>query len=172
MKKILLTTLLLIISLTTFSQTYLDYLLFNKCNEYRRQNGLKEWKWSDKAFDPAEHHSKYQVKVGEMGHTEHTITPRPTSRLNYYNINWVYSGENVAVVEATSRTNEEIAERILYLWKNSPAHNQLLLNPDDAEVGAISCLKGRNYKWSKNEYDWIFCTLTVFTEQEDSFVID
>ena len=172
MKKILTTTILLIISLTAFSQTYLDYLLFNKCNEYRRQNGLVEWKWSDKAFKPAEHHSDYQVKVGEMGHRENTVTPKPTSRLDYYKINWIYSGENVAVVESTNLTNEEVAERILYLWKNSPPHKKLLLNPDDAEVGAISCKIGRNYKWSKNEYDWIFCTLTVFTEYEQSFVID
>ena len=66
MKKIFTTLLLLIISLTTFSQTYMDYLLFNKCNEYRKQNGLVEWKWSDKAFKPAEHHSDYQVRTGTV----------------------------------------------------------------------------------------------------------
>ena len=152
------------ISLSLFSQTYLDYLLFNKCNEYRRQNGLKEWKWSDKAFKPAEHHSDYQVRTGEMGHHENSVTPSASSRLKYYGINWVYSGENVAVVESTSRNNEEVAERILYLWKKSPAHNKLLLNPDNADEGAVSCKIGRNYKWSKDQYDWVFCTLTVFTE--------
>ena len=150
--------------LDSFSQSNLDHLLFNKCNKYRSQNSLREWKWSDKAFEAALHHSKYQVKTGEMGHNENSPTPTPTSRLDYYGIDWVYSGENAAVVESTNRSNEQIAERILYLWKKSPPHNKLLLNPDDAEVGAISCLKGRNYKWSKNEYDWIFCTLTVFTE--------
>ena len=52
MKKILTTTLIILISLTTFSQTSLDYLLFNKCNEYREQNGLKKWEWTSKAFKP------------------------------------------------------------------------------------------------------------------------
>lgn len=172
MKKILLTYFTLLLSLTALSQTSLDYLLFKKCNEYRKQNGLVTWEWSDKGFKPAEHHSNYQVKNGSMGHGENSVTPRPTSRLDYYNINWIYSGENVAVVCSSPLSEEEIAERILYLWKTSPPHNNLLLNPDDGEVGSISCKVGRNYKWSKGEYDWIFCTLTVFKEYKDSFVID
>ena len=172
MKKLILSSLLLLLSLSVISQTPLDYLLFKKCNEYRKQNGLVEWKWSDKAFKPAEHHSNYQAKTGTMGHTENTITPRPTSRLDYYNIDWVYSGENCAVVLKTSFTNEYVANEILKMWKNSQLHNDLLLNPDDGEVGAISCKVGRNYKWSKDEYDWIFCTLTVFREISNSFVIE
>ena len=144
---------------------YIDYHLFNKCNEYRRENGLREWKWSDRAFEPAQHHSNYQAQTGKMGHDENSITPSPTSRLNYYGINWEYSGENCAVVCGSGSTKGEIASRILQLWKESPAHNSLLLNPDDGEFGAVSCKIGRNYKWSKDEYDWVFCTLTVFMEK-------
>ena len=33
-----------------------------------------------------------------MGHDENTRTLSPTSRLDYYGIDWVYSGENCAVV--------------------------------------------------------------------------
>ena len=43
MKKITLLIFSLFITLSLFSQTYIDYHLFNKCNEYRRQNGLEEW---------------------------------------------------------------------------------------------------------------------------------
>ena len=172
MKKILTTTLIILINLTTFSQTSLDYLLFNKCNEYREQNGLKKWEWSGRAFKPAEHHSNYQARTGKMGHDENTITPRPTSRLDYYDIFWTYSGENCAVICSSNMSENAIAERILDLWKKSPPHNELLLNADDAEVGAISCKVGRTYKWSKNEYDWVFCTLTVFSEYKYSFVVD
>ena len=151
-------------SLSLFSQDYVDYLLFNKCNQYRRQNGLKEWEWSDRAFKPAQHHSNYQAKTGEMGHNENTITPNPGSRLKYYGINWEYSGENCAVILRRENTLESLANTILQMWKDSPLHNRLLLNPDDGEFGAVSCRIGRNYKWSKNEYDWLFCTLTVFSE--------
>ena len=98
MKKILTTILLLVVTLTTFSQTSLDYLLFDKCNEYRKKNGLQEWEWSTRAFKPAEHHSNYQLNYATMGHDENTITPRPTSRLIYYGIEWTYSGENVGVI--------------------------------------------------------------------------
>ena len=142
----------------------MDYLLFNKCNDYRKQNGLKEWKWSKRAFKPAAHHSDYQVKNGYMGHDEKSETPRPTNRLEKYGIDWNYSGENCAVVCGSGVSLEYVANRILQLWKESPPHKKLLLNPVDGEYGAISCKYGRNYKWSKDEYDWVFCTLTVFKE--------
>jgi uncharacterized protein YkwD len=164
MKKIFLSLLFLVLCLSGLTQTYLDYLLFNKCNEYRRENGLSEWEWSDRAYVPAEHHSKYQSKTGLMGHEENTITPSPSSRLTYYGINWYYSGENCAVVLGSYKTDEEIANLILKLWKESYLHNKLLLNKYDGEFGAISCKIGRNWQWSKNEYDWVFCTLTVFRE--------
>jgi len=172
MKKITLLLFSLFLTLSLFSQTYIDYLLFNKCNEYRIQNGLNEWEWSDRAFKPAQHHSNYQVKIGKMGHDEITVTPTPSSRLTYYDINWEYSGENCAVILKSGRTLEYIASTILEMWKESPTHNKLLLNPTDGEFAAISCKVGRNYKWSKDEYDWIFCTLTVFKEHKDSYVID
>jgi uncharacterized protein YkwD len=164
MKKIILFIFSISLTLSAFSQSYLDYLLFEKCNQYRSQNGLREWEWSDRAFKPAEHHSDYQVKTGIMGHKENTITPWAVDRLKYYGIDWEYSGENCAVVMASGSTYEQIANLILKLWKESPSHNRLLLNPEDGEFAAISCKIGRNYKWSKDEYNWMFCTLTVFTE--------
>ena len=99
-----------------------------------------------------------------MGHDEITITPTPSSRLKYYGINWEYSGENCAVILKSGETVEYVVNTILQMWKDSPTHNRLLLNPADGEFAAISCKIGRNYKWSKNEYDWLFCTLTVFKE--------
>ena len=51
MKKITLLIFSLFLTISLLSQTYIDYHLFNKCNEYRRQNGLKEWKWSDRFFE-------------------------------------------------------------------------------------------------------------------------
>jgi len=171
MKKIFLIPFFLVVSLTLISQTSLDYLLFEKCNNYRTSNGLKRWVWSDKAFEPAEHHTNYQVKTGKMGHDENTITPRPTSRLDYYDIDWVYSGENCAVVCASGYSEEYIANRIFQLWRESPTHNDVLLNPDGANVGAISCKKGNKYSWDDSgKYKWVFCTLTVYKEL-NSFVI-
>lgn len=148
----------------SYSQTSLDYLLFKKVNKYRTENNLKKWKWSNRAFKPAIHHSKYQASNGYMGHDEQSNTPRPTSRLDLYNIDWKYSGENCAVICATNRTDEYISSHILELWIKSPAHNDLLLNPHDGRFGAISCRYSRHYKWSHDSEDWIFCTLTVFRE--------
>ena len=171
MKNLILSTILVFFTMSVFSQTQLDHLLFDKCNEYRRQNDIKEWTWSNKAFVPAEHHSKYQAKTGDMGHKENTITPSPTSRLDYYDVVWTYSGENCAAMLKTGLTNEEIANKILDMWKDSKIHNDLLLRRD-GDLGAISCRIGRNYKWSIDEYAWVFCTLTVFKGYSESFVIE
>ena len=93
MKKLCLIGALIGTSLGAISQTSLDHLLFEKCNNYRSANGLKRWAWSDKAFEPAEHHTNYQVKSGKMGHDENSKTPTPKSRLDLHGINWLYSGE-------------------------------------------------------------------------------
>ena len=167
MKKLCLIGALIGTSLGAISQTSLDHLLFEKCNNYRSANGLKRWAWSGKAFEAAEHHTNYQVKSGTMGHDENTRTPSPTSRLDYYGIDWVYSGENCAVVCASGYSEEYIANRIFQLWRESPTHNDVLLNPNVANVGAISCKRGNRNSHSKNELEWLFCTLTVYAESDD-----
>ena len=167
MKKLCLIGALTGTSLCAISQTSLDHLLFEKCNSYRSSEGLKKWVWSGEAFEPAELHTDYQVKTETIGHRENSKTPNPTSRLDFYGINWFYSGENCAVVLSTGYSEEYIANRILQLWKETPEHNDLLLNPNDGEVGAISCKRGNRNSHSKNELEWLFCTLTVYAESDN-----
>ena len=53
MKKYLILLTLFIVTLSSYAQSQLDYLLFEKICDYRQQYGLKCWKWDDKAWKVA-----------------------------------------------------------------------------------------------------------------------
>ena len=84
MKKLCLIGALTGTSLCAISQTSLDHLLFEKCNSYRSSEGLKKWVWSGEAFEPAEHHTDYQVKTETIGHRENSKTPNFTHLLKRF----------------------------------------------------------------------------------------
>jgi len=44
--------------LNMFSQTKLDKLVFKKINEYRKQKGVHEFFWDEKAYKASDHHLK------------------------------------------------------------------------------------------------------------------
>ena len=69
MKKIL-TILLTILTISSYGQTKLDLLIFDKVNEYRVENGLSTWVWESKVFLVAEKHNNYQVKISDISHKE------------------------------------------------------------------------------------------------------
>jgi len=162
MKKIILLSVTLFLSTYIYTQSDLDVILYYKICEYRKDNGLNCWKWSDKAWYVAQTHSQYQKQTGFMGHYGGSeLKKLAGERFAYYGIKWLYVGENCAVTNSDNKDDIEIANKIMFLWKKSPAHNALLLS-NKAEFAGVSCLKGRDYKWSHDDHWWTYATLNIY----------
>jgi len=169
MKKIL-TILLLFLTIFSYGQTKLDYLIFEKVNNYRIENGLSPWVWENRVFLIAEKHNTYQLKISDISHKElqdvenHEEINKLGYRFDSVFTNWVYCGENIAVVNTLDLSVEEIATTTLEMWIASPPHNRTLLQPTKYEYGAIS--SHSSTKWSRSKYShsnsWVYVTLNVY----------
>ena len=126
--------------LNMFSQTKLDKLVFKKINEYRKQKGLHEFLWDEKAYKASDHHLKYLLKNSILSHSENNNTPTPYLRLKKYGANPSFSGENANVVSFSEMNEELIAIDIVNGWKGSPGHNKTMLS--DYKKSAVSCGQG------------------------------
>ena len=112
--KTILISLFMMFVLNMFSQTKLDKLVFKKINEYRKQKGLHEFLWDEKAYKASDYHLKYLLKNSILSHSENNNTPTPYLRLKKYGANPSFSGENANVVSFSEMTEELIAIDIAY----------------------------------------------------------
>ena len=135
-----LTIALLLISTisTPYSQTSLDYKVFEKINEYRGENKLPELEWSDKIFHAAKHHIEYMIKDKVLAHAEKNNTPDPFNRVELYGVKWRSVGEILTVIHVAEVSEDIKATRIVQSWKESPGHNEIMLTKDFTH-GASSC---------------------------------
>lgn len=119
----------------SFGQTVND-LIIKKINQYRKEYGLTPLKYSSEAklantqmltymvetfTMPFDHSQKLQSSFGQT-------FDNFTDRITYlYGYNYNYIGENLCTFD-DKKTDEERANRVLEIWKNSPSHNELLLD--------------------------------------------
>ena len=169
MKKIL-TILLTILTISSYGQTKLDLLIFDKVNEYRVEKGLHTWVWENKVFLVAEKHNNYQVKISDISHKElqdvenHVEVSDVGSRFDSVFTNWLRCGENTAVVNTKGMTLDEIATATLEMWIDSPPHHKTLLKPTRYYAGAVS--SQHSTKWVRSKYtssnSWVYVTLNLY----------
>ena len=127
MKKLLTTLLVLISSINLYSQTELDSLVLVKINQYRVSLGLNKLEFSKETFLAAQHHTKYMINVGEIGHKENSETPNTYHRLLKYGVdNFTLVGENCTTIHMNGQTILEMSESIFNNWKESPSHNRII----------------------------------------------
>jgi uncharacterized protein YkwD len=168
--KILLITFLFIFSFS-FGQK-VNELIIKKINLYRKQNGIPELVYESKAKLANDQMLNYMIETSTLplDHSQRITSSFPTTfqtfieRITYlYQYNYTYIGENLCSF-IDLKTDEEKANKVLELWKNSPKHNELMLNPkyDGLCVGSKTSNKiiidGVTY-----DDDRIFyCVLTVY----------
>jgi len=138
LKRLIISLLLISTISNYYSQTSLDYKVFEKINEYRVENQLPELEWSDKIFHAAKHHIDYMIKVGVLEHAENNNTPHPSNRVELYGVKWRIVGEILTVIHVTEVSEDVKATRIVQSWKKSPGHNEIMLTKDFTH-GASSC---------------------------------
>ena len=169
MKKFL-TILLSILTISSYGQTKLDFLIFEKVNNYRIENGLVAWKWDNRVFLIAEKHNVYQLKISDISHKElldaenHEEIDRLGYRFDSVFTNWLRCGENIAVVNTRDMTLEEIATATLEMWIASAPHNKTLLKPARYYAGAVS--SHHSTKWIRSKFpsntSWVYVTLNLY----------
>jgi len=136
------TIILLLISIMSFSQTRLDSLVLVEINSYRNSKGLDDVKYSSINFKASNHHSKYLVRTGKVGHTEDTLV-KTSDRVKFYGGKSTHIGENVSsfslnIKDSDSQYLNKISKDIVKSWINSPEHNKILLS--DFKFAGVSCV--------------------------------
>ena len=170
MKK-LITLLLLLTSIISYSQTKLDKEIFKVVNEYRVSNGLDIWEWNQKLFKVSKKHNYYQTQINDINHDEptnvksHVEVSGLSDRVEEGNINnWKQIGENLAVSPSENLSTSEIAKKVLIMWIASPPHHELLLSPNyHYDSGSISSHLSTEYIKAVNCKSWTYVTLNVLS---------
>ena len=171
MKKILLILLLLFTKLS-FSQTSLDYMLFDKINQYRVSQNMNALTWSPFIWTVSNQHTLYQSKAAYMGHRElidvegYVEVNKLFSRFEekgvynaFPNTTTITVAENCLVMDSKNDPDmEKLCYWMLQMWISSPPHKATLLNPN-YKYGAVSCIYGTVYK--EEVLPWIYSTLNV-----------
>ena len=141
MKKLFALAAVLIISLVASGQTSLDTMLFNKINEYRVSKKLKEIKWDTIGYKAARHHSQYLNGKNFISHYEDSASYKDMdNRYEYFGGKTDRLSEIIALGCLNIHDNEpcrwdKLADEILNLWKKSPPHNRILLDPTNSSGG-------------------------------------
>lgn len=145
----------LVLSISASAQSQIDSVLFKLINEYRVSKGVQPMKWDSSISKMAVHHSEYMIQYPYTFHQAVTgdfctdsISPHE-ERVPVQGIDRVvtvsdrfkrfvpggygiYGSENICFGGAGKYVNmsaNEIAKDIFEGWKNSPKHNENMLNP-------------------------------------------
>ena len=114
----------------------LNQRVMKKINEYRASYGITTLAYEPKAKKTNVQMLKYMIETSTipLDHSQRLPTSFPktfetfTDRVNYVNDStYICIGENLCIF-VDLKTDEERAEYIVELWKNSPPHNALLLS--------------------------------------------
>ncbi len=147
-----------------YSQTSLDFLLFEKINAYRNSYGLESWLWDQKVWEASYGHNRYLMDIGQCTHYQegNDSTYTGGDRLMRQGVIWGLTRENCAVTDRyNNETDEEQSEKILLQWINSPAHNKTLLC-STSRYGAVSTTHTAKFEWSVGAW-WTYSTLNVYS---------
>ena len=164
MKKITLLAILFSSAIGLYPQTSLDFLLFEKINEYRNSHGLKSWEWDQSVWEASNSHNKYLMDLGRLTHYQEGSDSTYTGgdRLIRQGITWYLTRENCAMrYRYDNETDEEQSEKILLQWINSPEHNETLLC-SKSKYGAVSTTHGTKLK-SYADARRTYATLNVYS---------
>ena len=166
--KTLITILLSLLTLVSYSQTKLDLEVFKIINEYRVSNGLKKLIWSAEAFVVTETHNNYMVKTGKLCHGEPIDIPNHKEiqdlgeRFIDKGVSYSYLGENVACVLYSDSLLPYISRSIVNNWINSKSHNELLLNKNVVLGSVSTSLVGRKKLTYSDITGHCFATFNAF----------
>lgn len=135
--KTLTTLIFIFVTFILSAQTSLDKKVFNKINEYRDSLCLPKLEWDSVAYKASEYQSVYLKSANNVVGHSNKNKGFETTKDRYKKA----GGENTFLLgEICNVTNknykvidtlieEKLAIEIISLWKKSPAHNAIMIEP-------------------------------------------
>jgi uncharacterized protein YkwD len=131
-----------------------SYLFLKLINQYRQENGLNSLKWDENLWLAARNHNVYMAEESSFGHSENNINSpyftgkQSINRANYIESNYIGVGENCCYphINYLRFYIVNIVEESIESWKNSPGHNENMLNPDYYATGVSFYLDIKNHQ--------------------------
>jgi len=120
----------------TFDGDAEAYIL-KRLNDYRVENGLKPLELRADLTQSAKYKSLAMLQYDYFSHDNPNLGGKSFDYLIWEVLKLSYTsiGENLAFVGNSSQMNQIEAEELFIGWKNSPAHNEQMLNPYHQYVG-------------------------------------
>lgn len=136
---------IMLINTFAFAQTKLDSLVFAKVNEYRVSLGLNKVEFDSVCYKAAECQANYQMVNKVCGHLQKTPGFETMGqRLKFFGRrNYSFAGEVCAAIAVNVKIGdttyyEKLATKIVEGWKESPSHNEVLMDPH-YKYAAVCC---------------------------------
>lgn len=120
----------------TFDGDAEAYIL-KRLNDYREENGLEPLELRADLTQSAKYKSLAMLQYDYFSHDNPNLDGKPFDYLIWEVLNLSYTsiGENLAFFGDSSQMSQIEAEELFLGWKNSPAHNEQMLNPYHRYVG-------------------------------------
>jgi len=120
----------------TDSQLPIELEVIQLVNVQREKAGLQPLRKNDKLMTVARVKSQDMVDENYFSHTS-PVYGTPGELLNYHDVTYRRSGENIATGQRTS-------EIVVNAWMDSPGHRANILNPDFKQIG-VGAVQGGLY---------------------------
>ena len=120
----------------TFDVDAEAYIL-KRLNDYREENGLKPLELRADLTQSAKYKSLAMLQYDYFSHDNPNLGGKPFDYLiwDVLKLSYTSIGENLAFFGNSSQISQIEAEELFLGWKNSPAHNEQMLNPYHQYVG-------------------------------------
>ena len=120
----------------TFDGDAEAYIL-KRLNDYREENGLKPLELRADLTQSAKYKSLAMLQYDYFSHDNPNLGGKPFDYLiwDVLKLSYTSIGENLAFFGNSSQISQIEAEELFLGWKNSPAHNEQMLNPYHQYVG-------------------------------------
>lgn len=120
----------------TFDGDAEAYIL-KRLNDYREENGLKPLELREDLTESAKYKSLAMLQYDYFSHDNLNLGGKSFDYLmwNVLKLSYTSIGENLAFFGNSSQFTQIEAEELFMGWKNSPAHNEQMLNPYHQYVG-------------------------------------
>lgn len=108
--------------------------IVEQTNEFRREHDLDAVESNERLKETAQYFADFMARTGKYGHTADGNTP--AERAEEHDYEFCMVSENIGhQFRATGFATDELAERFVTGWKESPEHRENMLDPDLMEIG-------------------------------------
>jgi uncharacterized protein YkwD len=105
-----------------------------KTNQFRQEQGRSKVEVNTKLSEAAQYFANYLARTDKFSHTADGKQPGDRAKEHGYDYSLI--AENIAYqYNPGGVTTEELAERFVEGWKESPGHRRNMLDPDVTETG-------------------------------------